>query len=236
MQPVFSSWFQLVRAGSGSRFANPRIDRPHDLARPVIRAGGIDLWIRLEEVPMYDSMLVPTDGSQEMAEVLDEAIELASISEVTLHVLHVIDDRAYHSVPDEAREQVRDTLREDAESFTKSAAEKALEAGLEVVREIRWGDPAPAILSYATENAVDLVVMGTHGRTGYERYLLGSVAEKVVRMAPMPVLTVAVGDTDAQRQEILNASAAETSAPVGSQTDPEADDRQATDSEETRHR
>lgn len=157
---------------------------------------------------MYDSILVPTDGSQEMSTVVDHAIELASLCEATAHFVHVVDERAYYSVPNDAREQVRETLRNDAESFTKSAAEKALEAGVGVVREIRWGDPAPAILSYAVENGVELIVMGTHGRTGYERYLLGSVAEKIVRMAPMPVLAIAVGDTDEQRREILTAATA----------------------------
>lgn len=158
---------------------------------------------------MYSSILVPTDGSQEMAAVIDQAVELATLCGSTVHFLHVVDERAYHSVPDEARGQVRETLRDDAESFTKTAAEQALEAGLDAVREVRWGDPAPGILSYAAENGIELVVMGTHGRTGYERYLLGSVAEKVVRMAPMPVLAIAVGDIDAQRREILTGAATE---------------------------
>lgn len=156
---------------------------------------------------MYGSILVPTDGSQEMALVVDQATELASVCSATLHVLHVVDERAYLSVPDDARDRVRETLLADAESFTKAVADRALDAGIEVEREVRWGDPAPSILSYAVENDIELIVMGTHGRTGYERYLLGSVAEKVVRVAPMPVLTVAVGDTDERRREILAGTA-----------------------------
>lgn len=156
---------------------------------------------------MYDSILVPTDGSQEMTPVVDQVIELASLGGATLHVLHVVDERAYLSVPDDARDRVRDTLLADAESFTKTVANRALDAGLTVEREVRWGDPAPSILSYAVENDIELIVMGTHGRTGYDRYLLGSVAEKVVRVAPMPVLTIAVGDTDERRREILAGTA-----------------------------
>lgn len=91
---------------------------------------------------------------------------------------------------------VRETLEEDGHTATKAVAKRAFDAGVDVVREIRWGDPSAAILAYAVENDVDLIVMGTHGRTGYERYLLGSVAEKVVRIAPIPVLTVAIGDVD----------------------------------------
>lgn len=173
---------------------------------------------------MYYSILVPTDGSREMSDVVSQAIDLATMCESTLHVLHVVDERAYYSVPEEARERVRDTLRADAESFTKSVADRAEEAGLEVVREVRWGDPAPAILSYAVENGIELVALGTHGRTGYEHYLLGSVAEKVVRMAPMPVLAIAVGDTDEQRRAISTTAAAAPGPPGGGPPDSEASD------------
>lgn len=183
---------------------------------------------------MYASILLPTDGNQEMAPVINQAVELASLCDATVHILHVVDERAYHAVPDEARDQVRETLSEDADSFTKSAANRAIEAGLEVVREVRWGDPAPAILSYAAENDLELIVMGTHGRTGYERYLLGSVAEKVVRMAPMPVLAIAVGDIDAQREAILTATASETTA-VDRANREEADALEGPNAEETQY-
>lgn len=182
---------------------------------------------------MYNSILVPTDGSRRMADVADQAMELASMCDAPLHILHVIDDRAYYSVPDDARERVRETLRDDAESFTKTVAERALEANLEVVREVRWGDPAPGILSYAVENQVGCVVMGTHGRTGYERYLLGSVAEKVVRLAPMPVLAIAIGDREEQRRAIIESEF----VPAGSAQDksqPEAEVPPDADSETTR--
>ncbi|MDL5360358.1 universal stress protein [Halalkalicoccus sp. NIPERK01] len=152
---------------------------------------------------MYDSILLPTDGSQRMNAVVEQAVGLASLCDARLHVLHVVDERAYLSVPDDARDRVRETLTEDGNAATKSAAERAVERDLEVVRELRWGDPAAAILSYAVENGVDVIVMGTHGRSGYERYLLGSVAERVVRTAPIPVLTVAVGDTEEQTAAIL---------------------------------
>lgn len=163
---------------------------------------------------MYDSILLPTDGSREMTSVTDQTLALAEMCDASLHVLHVVDERAYSSVPEDARDRVRETLREDADAFTKTVAERGVEADLEVTREVRWGDPAPAILAYGAENRIELIVMGTHGRTGYERYLLGSVAEKVVRMAPMPVLAIAVGDTDAQRREILGGAAVETAAPA----------------------
>jgi nucleotide-binding universal stress UspA family protein len=167
---------------------------------------------------MFESILLPTDGSQDMTSVVDQTLELASLCDAEIHVLHVVDQRAYLSVPEDAREQVREMLEQDGQSFTKSVAKRALDAGLEVVRELRWGDPAPAILSYAVENDIDVIVMGTHGRTGYERYLLGSVAEKVVRIAPIPVLTIAVGDTDQQVEDILQAPTADLDTTDDSET------------------
>lgn len=154
---------------------------------------------------MYDTILIPTDGSAEIAQVADQAIELASLCGAEVHVLNVVDERSYLTVPEDARVMVRETLEDDGVTFTKSVADIARDADLEVVTEIRWGDPSASILAYAVENDIDLIVMGTHGRTGFERYLLGSVAERVVRLAPMPVLAVAVGDTDRQRETITNA-------------------------------
>lgn len=163
---------------------------------------------------MYSSLLIPTDGSQEMALIADEGIKLARVCEAEVHVLHVVDERAYLSVPDDAREHIREVLEADGDSFTKAIAARAIEAELPVVRELRWGDPVASILSYAVENEIDVIVMGTHGRTGYERYLLGSVAEKVVRVAPMPVLAIAVGDTEAQTEEIAKAFRLEEAEPA----------------------
>ena len=168
---------------------------------------------------MYDTVLIPTDGSQEMAAVVDQAIELAELCGADVHVLHVVDERAYHSVPEDARDTVREALQADGDSFTKSVAERAMAAGLDVVRELRWGDPSAAIIAYAVENDVDVIVMGTHGRTGYERFLLGSVAEKVVRIAPLPILTVAVGETEQQKKEILSAPLSSRGASSASDTD-----------------
>lgn len=145
---------------------------------------------------MYSSILLPTDGSQEMVTVIEQGIDLARLCNATLHTLYVVDERAYLTVPDDARDRVRDTLEADGESAIRVIQERAAEAGIDVIRDIRWGDPSAQILEYAVEEDIDLIVMGTHGRTGYERYLLGSVAEKVVRIAPVPVLTVAIGDID----------------------------------------
>lgn len=155
---------------------------------------------------MYDSILIPTDGSQEMEAVTEQGIGLAERCRAKVHALHVVDERAYLTVPDDMRERVRRTLEEDGDIATGAVAERARAAELDVVRELRRGDPSAAIITYALENDVDLIVMGTHGRTGYERYLLGSVAEKVVRASPIPVLTVFVGEIDQKMADILQRS------------------------------
>lgn len=151
---------------------------------------------------MYEDILIPTDGSSGMADVSEHALGLGELCEATVHVLYVIDETAYATVPDEARSQIRDALRGDGEDATKVIAERAIERNLAVTREVRWGDPAVSIIAHAVENDIDLIVMGTRGKTGFERYLLGSVAEKVIRVSPVPVVTVHAGDREALLQDL----------------------------------
>lgn len=151
---------------------------------------------------MYDDVLVPTDGLEGMDRVTDHACRLAEHCDATIHALYVVDDTAYGSVPDDARESVRETLEADGRDATRAVTEAAYEHGLDAHSEVRWGDPTVAIIAYAVEHGIDLIVMGTRGRTGFERFLLGSVAEKVVRVSPVPVTTVNVGDPEELTAEI----------------------------------
>lgn len=151
---------------------------------------------------MYDNILVPTDGRNGMERVTDHALALADLCDATLHVLYVVDETAYGSVPDDARERVRDVLAEDGRSATRAVAERAYEIEVDVVQQLRWGDPAVAIIAYVVDNEIDQIVMGTRGKTGFERYLLGSVAEKVVRVSPIPVVTIHTGDREELEEEL----------------------------------
>jgi nucleotide-binding universal stress UspA family protein len=151
---------------------------------------------------MYDDILIPTDGSSGMTRVAEHALSLAELCEATVHVLYVVDETAYASIPKDTRERVREALEGDGESATKTIAERAVDRGLAVTREVRWGDPAIAIIAYTVENDINMIVMGTRGKTGFERYLLGSVAEKVVRVSPVPVVTVHAGDREALLTEL----------------------------------
>ena len=146
---------------------------------------------------MYDRILVPTDGSECAARAADHAIGLAAGSNATLHVLSVVDaTELARNVPEVNAEYVEQQLRSRAESAVAEVAERADDAGVETVTAVEPGVPDRDIVAYATEHGCDLIVMGTRGRTGLERYLLGSVAERTVRRSDVPVVTVRTDATD----------------------------------------
>ncbi|WP_254537944.1 universal stress protein [Halomarina litorea] len=142
---------------------------------------------------MYHDILVPTDGSDGARVAVDHALDLATTFDARLHALYVVNPM-YAS--DLAVERVIDALTDVGERATDDIADRARAAGVECVTRVERGPAYRRIVEYVENNDVDLVVMGTHGRTGLDRYLLGSVTEKVVRLSPVPVLTVRMTDED----------------------------------------
>jgi nucleotide-binding universal stress UspA family protein len=140
---------------------------------------------------MFDDILVPTDGSECAEAAAEYARDLATRYEATVHALCVADSRTLESAPQSEH------VRAEKAELARRICEKSSAAGLSVEQAVRTDIPHEAILRYATEQKIDLVVMGTHGRTGVERYLLGSVTERVVRLSDVPVLTVKAMDEDA---------------------------------------
>ena len=138
---------------------------------------------------MYDQILVPTDGSDAARRALRQAIDLASQYDATVHALYVKDTSAYASL-EGAGASVVTAMEAEGERAVAEVERVARDAGLEVVTAMTEGAPHRAIVEYVADHDVDLVVMGTHGRSGLERYVLGSVTERVVRSSPVPVLTV----------------------------------------------
>ncbi|THE66144.1 universal stress protein [Salinadaptatus halalkaliphilus] len=138
---------------------------------------------------MYETILFPTDGSDHAETVAKHAFEAASTRSATLHVLSVVDDRAFLVLDDDRVDAVRGDLAETAREATDEAATRATEAGLEVETAVETGHPAECIVDYADDHGVDLIVMGTSG-DNYENNVVGSVSQRVVQTAPVPVTTV----------------------------------------------
>jgi nucleotide-binding universal stress UspA family protein len=139
----------------------------------------------------YDAILVPTDGSAGSERAVRHAVDLAATYDATLHALYVVDEGSapLADVGDELT-----ALGERAVDLVREAAE---DHDLAFVGDLRRGDPTQEILRYVETAGIDLVVMGTHGRTGIERHLLGSVTERVVRSASVPVVTIGLrGSSD----------------------------------------
>lgn len=138
---------------------------------------------------MYDEILVPTDGSRAADRAVEHAIDLAKQYDARLHALYVVDANAYSTL-EAGTDVVISALEEEGEEAVSDVADRAEEEGIETATEVITGTVHRSIIEYADDNDVDLIVMGTHGRRGIDRYLLGSVTEKVVRTADMPVMTI----------------------------------------------
>ncbi|MEF8821335.1 MAG: universal stress protein [Halovenus sp.] len=143
---------------------------------------------------MYDKILLPFDGSEGASAVLHHASEIAHRTDATIHVLFVA-DTARESVT-VVETDVVDTLVQEGEDIVAEAAKTLDTLGVDYETDVIQGNPAPTIVDYADSYDFDLIVMPTHGREGLSRYLIGSVAEKVVRLASGPVLTVRMLDDE----------------------------------------
>ena len=142
---------------------------------------------------MYETILLPTDGSAGMERVIDHAVDLASIHDATLHALYVVDTASLTDLPLESSwEGVRSALEREGETALEAVERRAGE-DVDVRTTVLEGSPGRDIVEFAVDEDCDLIVMGTHGRAGVDRWILGSVAERVVRNSTVPVLTVHVG-------------------------------------------
>lgn len=147
---------------------------------------------------MYERILVPTDGSDVAELAVEHALELADRYDAELHALYVVDtDAVAYSLGPEQVDRVRQgqfremsKLREKAETATEHVREKADARGISVTEHHDGGQPHRVIADYAADNGIDLVVMGSHGRSGVKRALLGSVTERTLRSTTVPVLVV----------------------------------------------
>lgn len=172
---------------------------------------------------MYNNILYPTDGSKGAAVVLDHARDLAATYNATLHILFVVDAEHVESgmvvrrgeggdwktgmfKRDEEtagaghmsrnKGEQREGREKQGRQLTDEIASWLADQGVETTTAVRHGEPYQTIVGYADQNNIDLIMMGTHGRQGLRRRLIGSVTEKVVRTTDKPVLTVRLGEDD----------------------------------------
>ena len=172
---------------------------------------------------MYDNILYPTDGSKGAAVVIDHARDLAETYGATLHVLFVVDAEHTESgmfirrkedgkwktgmVPREHKtagkghmskhqEESPEGIEHRGEELVNGTSSWLTDEGIENITAIRHGEPDEVITEYAEENDIDLITMGTHGRRGLRRRLIGSVTEKVVRLSERPVMTIRLSEDE----------------------------------------
>ena len=144
-------------------------------------------------------IMVPIDYSDNSKAALAYGAELALGFGASLDVVHVWDRPTYLTDavmvqrPGEAHKPIGELIRENADrDMTEFLSEVSLPTTLSVSRRLVSGEPASALLAELKKGEHDLVVLSTHGRTGLAHLLLGSIAEKLVRLSPVPVLTVPV--------------------------------------------
>ncbi|EMA56113.1 UspA domain protein [Halococcus thailandensis JCM 13552] len=141
-----------------------------------------------DERSSYDNVLIPTDGSDAASAAIDHGLAIAERYDATVHVLSVVDVSSFAGSYNVA--SIIEAWKDDCERAVTEVAEAAESRGIDVTTEVKQSTPYRAIKAYVENEGIDLVAMGTHGRTGLERYLVGSVTTRTVRTSDVPVLTV----------------------------------------------
>ncbi len=144
---------------------------------------------------LYNKIFIATDGSKQNKKAVQHAIEFAKLSGAKLYAGYVVDTAAFASIPmDAGWEMMYELLEKEANTATESVLEQAKAEGLDFENIVLEGNPSHEIINFVENNDIDLIVIGTLGKTGLDKFLLGSVAEKVTRNSKVPVLVVR-GDT-----------------------------------------
>ncbi len=137
----------------------------------------------------FSKILVPTDGSEYTKPAIRQAVELAKLVGAEITALYVLDQTVLTNMPmDTAVMNVYKTLEKEGQEAVDFVVNLAKEAGVKVEIAVKEGTPVKVILDESPN--YDIIVMGTLGRTGMSKLLMGSVAERVVRAASCPVMVV----------------------------------------------
>ena len=144
---------------------------------------------------IFTNIMVATDGSELARKAVDSAIKLAQLNKAKLYAVHVIapgETKVTQHDPRDAewKKHMQEHLMEQGRGATKYVETAGKIVGVDVESAILEGNPANEIVNFAEKKDIELIVIGTLGKTGVQRFLLGSVAENVIRNSKVPVLVV----------------------------------------------
>jgi nucleotide-binding universal stress UspA family protein len=140
---------------------------------------------------MFEKILVATDGSEHGYRAARMALELGKISGGKVTAIYVADTVKTSHLPDDMLLfSIRELLLKEGKEALKQVENLAQEKGVSFASVVVEGNPGSEIIRYAESSGMDIIILGAVGRTGLDKFLLGSVAEKVVRNSKIPVLTV----------------------------------------------
>ncbi len=148
---------------------------------------------------MFERILVPIDGSAQSRAAAEKGVELAAEHGAAVHVLYVVEPvplGGFSAGPEPASAghgEVLDEQKREAQNAIDAIVDLCAEHGVEAIEAIEYGRPVEEIMAYVESEGIDAIAMGTHGRSGAERVLIGSVTEKIVRKSPVPVVTIRAG-------------------------------------------
>lgn len=145
-----------------------------------------------EMAELFKKILIATDGSKRTQNAVEMGLKIAKEQHSKVYVVYVVDTVTFTSIPmDVTWENMYQLLKDEGEDAVKAVKNSAPD--VEVETHVVEGNPAVEITKFASDNGVDLIVMGTLGKSGIDRILLGSTAEKVIRIANCPVLVIKSG-------------------------------------------
>jgi nucleotide-binding universal stress UspA family protein len=142
---------------------------------------------------LYRKILVAVDGSSCSEKAVKTAVDICARYGAELHTIFVISEMVVDNFKRLGKGQaneVLESLKDEGRKYFRDAKDTARGTNVKVVETIRQGFPADEIVTYAKKAKVDLIVMGTHGRRTGTRPLIGSTADRVIHLAPCPILIV----------------------------------------------
>jgi len=141
---------------------------------------------------MYKKILVPLDGSELSESVLGHVITIATSCQVPevvlLRVREPLDNSVRVALDPEIADELDQAYHDESADYLKGIAKKLEKKDIVVKTEVLTGNPAEEIIKYSKNNGIDLIIMSTHGRSGFSRIVFGSVADKVIRQTETPIL------------------------------------------------